>query len=286
MMNILRLILAVLTLVSVYTLAKADSSYEALRLYDVSKGKETNLPGILPDLEQKKIILVGEHHTTESHHRTQLAIIQYLHEAGMTVAVGLEMFRSESQSVLDQWYLGNLGQEDFQKAYYDNWGYPWHLYGPLFEYARLKKIPLIGLNLPREVTQKVARGGFNSLSKEEKGMLPIVECNVGAEYMAFIRRAYGAHAHGQINFDNFCEAQLVWDKVMAIHAQRYLESNPDRVMIILAGTGHAWKKGIPEQIRQRSSLPYAVILPEVSDAIEKTTISTKDADYLVLSLKP
>jgi uncharacterized iron-regulated protein len=286
MINILRLILAFLTLVSVDTLVKADSSDEALRLYDVSKGKETNLPGILPDLQQKKIILVGEHHTTESHHRAQLAIIQYLHEARMPVAVGLEMFQSDNQSVLDQWYLGNLGQEDFQKAYYDNWGYPWHLYGPIFEYARLEKIPLIALNIPREVTQKVARGGFNSLSKEEKGMLPIVGCNVGTEYMAFIKRAYGAHAHGQINFDNFCEAQLVWDKVMAIHAQRYLESNPDRVMIILAGTGHAWKKGIPEQIRQHSSLPYAVILPEVPDAIEKSTISPEDADYLVLGVTP
>jgi len=286
MINILRPILAVLTLVSACAPVKADPSYEALKIYDVATRQETHLSGILPDLKQKKIILVGEHHTNESHHRAQLAIIQYFHEAGMPVVVGLEMFRSESQSILDQWYQGNLDEKDFQKAYFDNWGYPWPLYAQIFEYARSKKIPLIGLNIPREVTQKVARGGFNSLSKEEKGMLPVVECNVGAEYMAFIKRAYGAHAHGQINFDNFCEAQLVWDKVMAIHAQRYLESNPDRVMIILAGTGHAWKKGIPDQIRQRSSLPYAVILPEVSDAIEKTTISTKDADYLVLSFTP
>jgi uncharacterized iron-regulated protein len=204
----------------------------------------------------------------------------------MPLAVGLEMFRSESQPILDQWYQGTLDEKDFQKAYFDNWGYPWPLYAQIFEYARSKEIPLTGLNIPREVTQKVARGGFNSLSKKEKGMLPVVECNVSAEYMAFIKRAYGAHAHGQMNFDNFCEAQLVWDKVMAIHAQRYLDSNPDRVMIILAGTGHAWKKGIPEQIRQLSSLPYAVILPQVPDAIEKTTISTKDADYLVLSVTP
>jgi uncharacterized iron-regulated protein len=286
MIDILRPILMVLILVLVHTLSNADFRYEALKIYEVATGKETYLSGTLPELKQKKIILVGEHHTNESHHRAQLAIIQYLHEAGMPLAVGVEMFRSESQPILDQWYQGTLDEKDFQKAYFDNWGYPWPLYAQIFEYARSKKIPLIGLNIPREVTQKVARGGFNSLSKKEKRMLPVVECNVGAEYMAFIKRAYGAHAHGQMNFDNFCEAQLVWDKVMAIHAQRYLDSNPDRVMIILAGTGHAWKKGIPEQIRQLSSLPYAVILPQVPDAIEKTTISTKDADYLVLSVTP
>jgi uncharacterized iron-regulated protein len=196
----------------------------------------------------------------------------------------MEMFRSDSQPVLDRWYQEKMDEKDFQKAYYDNWGYPWPLYAHIFEYARLKKIPLIGLNIPRAVTQKVARSGFDSLSKEEKEMLPIVECKVSPDYMAFIKRAYGAHAHGQMNFDNFCEAQLVWDKVMALHAQRYLESNPERVMIILAGTGHAWKKGIPEQLRLRSSLPYAVILPEDPDAVEKTTITTKDADYLILDL--
>ena len=132
----------------------------------------------------------------------------------------------------------------------------------------------------------MAREGFNSLSKKERGVLPVVECNVGAEYMAFIKRAYGAHAHGQMNFDNFCEAQLVWDKVMAIHALRYLATHPDKVMIILTGTGHAWKRGIPDQIRQRSSLPYTVMLPEVPDAIEKSTISPEDADYLILSVTP
>jgi hypothetical protein len=55
-------------------------------------------------------------------------------------------------------------------------------------------------------------------------------------------------------------------------------------MIILAGTGHAWKKGIPAQLRLRSSLPYAVILPEAPDAVEKTTITANDADYLILDL--
>ena len=282
MINILRLILIVLMFVLAHTPARAASSHEDLRLYDVAQGKETNLSGILSDLRQKKVILVGEHHTNERHHSAQLTIIQSLHEIGMPVAVGLEMFRSDSQPILDRWYQGKLDEKDFQEAYYHDWGYPWPLYGRIFDYARIKKIPLIGLNVPREVTQKVAREGFDALSDKEKEDLPFVECKVDPDYMAFIKRAYGAHAHGQMNFDNFCEAQLVWDKVMAVHAQGYLESNPDRVMIILAGTGHAWKRGIPEQIRLRSSLSYAVILPEVPGSTERKSVSTKDADYLIV----
>lgn len=287
MINILRPILTALMLVFVQDLsAAADSGPGSLRMYDVATGKETPLSGILPDLKRKKIILVGEHHTNESHHRAQLTVLRFLHEAGIPVAVGMEMFRSESQPILDQWCQGKLDEKALQKAYDDDWGYPWPLYAQILEYARSRKIPLVGLNIPREVTQKVAREGFNSLSKEERGKLPIVECNVGAEYMAFIKRAYGAHAHGRMNLTNFCEAQLVWDKVMAIHAERYLESNPGRVMILLAGTGHAWKNGIPAQIRKTSSLPCSVILPEVSGAIERATISLEDADYLVLDVTP
>ena len=71
---------------------------------------------------------------------------------------------------------------------------------------------------------------------------------------------------------------------MAIHALRYLESNPALAMVILAGTGHAWKKGIPEQLRQYSSLPYAVILPQVSDHIDRGSVTTGDADYVILGL--
>jgi len=225
-----------------------------LLLYDVARGEEKRLSAVLERLVEKRIILVGEHHTNETHHKAQLTIITALHERGVPLAVGLEMFRADSQGLLDQWVRGETGEEAFRKAYEENWGYPWTLYREIFEYGRHKKIPLVGLNVPREVTQKVARRGFKSLSDREKGSLPFVECKVDPDYMAFIRKAYGAHAHGKLDFSNFCEAQLVWDKAMAIHALRYLESNPDSTMVILAGTGHAWKKGIPEQLRQRSSL--------------------------------
>jgi uncharacterized iron-regulated protein len=101
--------------------------------------------------------------------------------------------------------------------------------------------------------------------------------------MDFIKKAYGAHAHGKLNFTYFCEAQLVWDKVMAINALAYLKNNPQLSMVLLAGSGHAWKRGIPEQIRQRSKLPYTVILPKVSGHIEPGAVTDKDADYIVLA---
>lgn len=260
----------------------ANRKSENYRLFDVERGKETTLVQALSNLRKKRIILVGEHHNQKSHHMAQFLIIQALHDSGVSVAIGLEMFRTESQNALDRWVSGKMSERDFQKVYYENWNFPWPFYSKIFEYARTMKIPLVGLNVSRAITQQVARRGFQSLSKGEKEKLPNVVCRVDRDYMAFIKKAYGAYAHGRLNFTYFCEAQLVWDKVMAINALEYLKANPKFSMILLTGTGHAWKKGIPEQIRQRSELPYTVILPHVPGKIELGDVSVKEADYIML----
>ena len=255
-----------------------------MRLFDLAKKKKTKLAEALPGLQGKKIVLVGEQHDRKGHHAAQLEIIKSLHRSGAPVSIGLEMFRTSNQDALDQWVNGRRSEKEFQKVFYDNWGFSWSLYSMIFGFAREAKIPIVGLNVPRAVTQQVARGGFRSLSEEQRANLPFVECRVDPEYMDFIQRAYGAHGHGQMNFTNFCEAQLVWDKAMAVHALRYVKKNPDRTFVLLAGIGHAWKKGIPEWIKESSSLTYAVLLPEIPENLEKDTITLEDADYLMLGI--
>jgi uncharacterized iron-regulated protein len=258
----------------------AENAKETLCLYDVAASRKTPLSKALPHFKDKKIILVGEHHTEGSHHRLQLNLIESLDEAGTPLAIGLEMFRADAQNALDRWVRGKIPESEFQAIYKDNWGFPWPLYRDIFNYARESRIPLVGLNVPRDITRKVAREGFESLSQEERSALGRVACDVDQPYMDFIKRAYGAHAHGQLNFTYFCEAQLVWDTAMAFHALQYLKANPGVSMVLLAGTGHAWKKGIPEQIRRRSSLPYVVVLPQIENAVENENITLDDADYI------
>ena len=47
---------------------------------------------------------------------------------------------------------------------------------------------------------------------------------------------------------------------------------------------YAQKAAIPRQIRSRSQLPYAVILPEVPGKMDAHTVGKDDADYLMLDL--
>lgn len=254
-------------------------------MYDLAQEKVATFSEILPRLIKNRIILVGEFHNEKSHHEIQLHIIRAIFESGVPLAIGFEMFESENQSTLDKWVSGKLKVKEFKKVYYENWNFPWALYSPIFEYAKKNRIPMVGLNVSRNITRQVSQMGFKSLSQKQKGKLSEVYCRVDKEYMDFIKNAFGAHAHGELNFTYFCEAQLIWDNVMAINALEFLDKNPDYSIILITGSGHARKKGVPHQIRKRSELPYTVILPEVPGSISPETITHKDADYIMMVRK-
>jgi len=254
------------------------------RIYDLNRGRETVISEVLPALKQNRIIIVGEHHSNRNHHIAQVDVIRSLKESGVQVAVGLEMFRSDSQQALNRWVEGEMSEEEFQKIFYDNWSFSWSDYRVIFDYARKEKIPMIGLNVPRDITRQVSKQGFESLDETQKGKLSDITCRVDKAYMDYIKKAFGTHAHGNLNFTYFCEAQLVWDNVMAINALEYLNRNPAAVVVVLTGTGHARKNAIPRQIRQRSQVPHAVILPEVKGLIDLETVGKNDADYIMLDL--
>lgn len=277
-----KIITAILLVVALGTVGWVKQDSLNHRMFDLNQQKELSLAQALTTLRKNRIVLVGEHHTNKQHHRAQLNVIQALKDAGVQVAVGLEMFRNDSQPDLDRWISGDLDEKRFEKIFYDNWGYPWPDYRMIFKYARDHRIPMIGLNVPREITRQVSREGFKSLSQEQKGKLAEVSCIVDQQYMNYIRKAFGGHAHGQLNFIYFCEAQLVWDSAMAVYSLDYLKRHPEAVVVILTGTGHAQKGAVPRQIRARSNLPYAVILPEISGRIDPETITSNDADYIIL----
>ena len=255
------------------------------RLLRVADGRILSLADTVKDLSKCRLVFVGEVHTNQRDHRAQLEIIRALKKSAAPVVIGLEMFRRESQPDLDRWIQGELSEKEFEQIYYQNWNYPYPLYKDIFLYARDHKIPMVGLNVPPEVTKQVARAGFDSLSPKQRGDLPMVTCRVEPEYLAFIRRSLAMHGHGGLDFIRFCEAQLVWDTAMAWSLLGYLGKNPEATVVVVAGSGHSWKKGIPAQIRQRAGLPLRVILPEVPGRVDKENIALNEADYVWLGLE-
>ena len=254
---------------------------EVLRVRD---GTIMTFDEMVGKAKKAEIVFVGELHDFPEHHLLELNIIRTLHESDTPLVIGLEMFRADSQKSLDNWVSGTLKLDKFLPVYYDNWRQDWTLYQDIFSYAREHHIPLIGLNIPDKIAEAVANKGFTSLTADEKKQLPPeITCDIDPTYMAFIRKAYADHARSvDRKFLNFCEAQMVWDKSMAWHLVQYLNKHPGKKMVVLAGVGHAWKRGIPEQVGRFSKYPSIVILPVVPGQVEPDSVTVRDADYVVL----
>jgi len=251
------------------------------KLVRVSDRTEVEPAEFIAEAGGARLVFVGEHHSDRSHHRLQLRIIRALHEAGMDIAVGVEMFRAGDQEVLDRWVAGETTEKEFKEAYYEFWKLDWSLYDDIFLYARKEGIPVVGLNVPRALIGQVFDEGFGSLTEEQLAIMPGATCDVDAEYEEFIREAMGRHDHGEGDtFKKFCEAQMVWDTTMAHRAVEYLRDHPEKAMVVLAGSAHSWKRGIPRQVERLSDLPYLVILPESEDDLKVEAVSSEDADYI------
>lgn len=251
-------------------------------VWDLREKVQLPLRRALPDIAAPGLVYVGEAHDSKEDHGAQLAVIHALRREGADVVVGLEMIDHAHQPFLDDWVAGQLPERRMQEIFMQDWGFPWSLYRPIFVYCKDHRVPMVALNVPREITRKVAREGFAALDREDLGQLPPISCDLHPDYEAFLRRALGGHGQGQ-TFTRFCEAQLVWDTAMAIYALEYLEQVPGVTLVALCGTVHAWKLAIPSQVARLTpeEVRQRVLLPYVPDRLTPELLDTQDADYLL-----
>lgn len=251
-------------------------------IMSVADGRVMEFPEFVEKIKGYRLIFVGEMHDEKWTHRAQLKVISALRDSGLNVTIGMEMFRKEGQEDLDRWVAGETSEEEFVRVYRKNWGLPWEQYREIFLYARDNRVHIEALNLSRKIIHQVFTRGFKSLSTEELRELGDVECSVDKPYEEFIREAMEEHDLKDASFQNFCEAQMVWDTTMARNSTGYLNGHPGTALVVLAGTGHSWKRGIPAQVKKRSDVKFVVVLPEAGDKPARGNVTTKDADYLWL----
>jgi uncharacterized iron-regulated protein len=236
---------------------------------------------LVPELANKRVIYVGESHTRYDHHLLQLEVIRQLHSLNPELAIGMEFFQQPFQQYLDAYIRGELDEKEMLRRteYYDRWRYDYRLYAPILRYAREHGIPLIALNLPAEITQKVGRDGMESLSDEERAQLPDEIDRSDNNYTQRLKEIYNHHPEGQApNFEQFLTSQLLWDEGMAQRIVDYLNANPHRRMVVLAGSGHlAYGSGIPNRVARRLPVDSSLIINNWEGTLEPTV-----ADILLL----
>lgn len=230
----------------------------------IEVSKALRLEDIIDRLVDKKIIYVGEQHDRYEHHLTQLEVIKVLKEKGFDIAIGMEMFIHKNQKALDDYIDGKIDEREFlrQSQYFKTWGFDYVLYRDILNFARDNRIPVIALNIPREIVNKVGRFGIKSLSEDEKKELPSEMDMTDEEYKQRLKETFEKHEESdERDFENFYQSQIIWDEIMAQRIDEYTKENPSKKMVIIVGGGHlTYSSGIPKRAFRRNNLPYAVIL--------------------------
>jgi len=130
---------------------------------------------IMDNMAKKRIIYVAETHTSEEDHALQLRIIRAMHERDPRLAIGMEMFNRDTQEALDEFTSGSLDEKQFLKKsrYFTNWGFDYCLYRNILQFARRQHIPVIALNLDKEiVSDTFKKDGIAGLDSKVKSTLP------------------------------------------------------------------------------------------------------------------
>ena len=199
-------------------------------------------------LGKARLVFLGESHTSAEFHRVQLLMIRELHRAGRKVLVGLEMYPVAEQPALDLWNGGTLSETEFveKSRWYRNWGYHWNYYRDIFLFCREAKIPLHGVNVPRELVSDVRKRGFDALTAEQKALIPpridVDNADHRRLFRAFFEDSDTMHSASmpEAMWDGMFRAQCTWDAAMAWNAVAALKktNDPNAVMVVLIGSGH------------------------------------------------
>jgi uncharacterized iron-regulated protein len=223
---------------------------------------------VLEAARRARVVLLGENHDDAAHHRWQLDTLAALHRANPDLVLGAEMFPRRLQPVLDAWSRGELDDATFlqQTEWEKTWGFGAEMYMPIFRFARDHHIPLRGLNVERSEVRKVSAGGWAALDPGLRAELGTPAAPL-EEYRITLRKVFDAHlTHlpedrrpGAEAFERFVEAQLLWDRAMAVGIASQAGSRP---VVAIMGSGHIrFGHGVPHQLRDLAITSVYSLVP-------------------------
>jgi uncharacterized iron-regulated protein len=269
-------------------LAQASGAPQApaahYRAFD-SKGRAVRVEEIVSALGDADVLFVGETHNDPVAHLLEAELLRRADESyGLSsqkrrpVALSLEMFERDVQTVVDE-YLGGLIQERHFLLSSRPWSNYQTDYRPLVEYAREHRLPVIAANAPARYVSRVSGLGPDSLrelSSTAKAWLPPqplppASAAYAAKFNSFMQGgpAQPAGTNAQANPHggaHLLEAQALRDASMAYAVADFLKRHHDALVVQVNGTFHSEEHlGVPEQLAHYRPKARVIIVTIVPD---------------------
>lgn len=207
-------------------------------------GRPATTDQIVNAMADHDVVFLGEQHDDAVGHAVQFEIFKRIVEKyalDRRVALSLEMFERDVQTVLDEYLNGLITEQHFLLSSRPWGNYRWD-YKPLVELAKEKKLPVIAANAPRRYVNMVSRGGraaLNGLSREAKRWLaPLPYADPSPAYAGKFRALMGNSPEAAGRIDNILSSQSLWDATMADSVARYLKETKKALVVHLNGSFH------------------------------------------------
>lgn len=240
-----------LTLKSAFWLVICPYAAMAGNFYDGFINNKITLEEIALAFRPRQVVVASEFHGNPAHHKNQLDILKIASKKINNISVGMEFFEYPHQELVDQFLAGILSEFDFLKAI--QWKGNFGNYRDQVLFAKNSEGLVTGttraLNFPRRLSGKVAKGGLNNLTDEEKKMIPPRFALGKNSYFERFANTMKEHATPE-QIQNYFAAQSLWDDSMAWQTSEYLKSHPNDFFVIIVGEFHlAYLDGLVARLR-------------------------------------
>ena len=207
------------------------------------------------------VVYVGETHDQLQDHLAQLEALQAMREArGSKIVVGFEMLDTTLQPVLDDYAAGSINEQEFlvKTDWPNEWGFDFDLYKPLFDFIRENKLKALALNVPKKIISKIASGGLEALSSEDKQYLPEkIEITKHKKYTDYIKKSFAAHGDDPmtktLKFENYLASICACNEGMGSRLADFMIRNPEYSALAIVWNGHVmYNAAIPASVKARA----------------------------------
>ena len=230
-------IFALLLLVTGQVFAQEKPAYKIFH----ANGKPATYEELLQAARKTDVFFFGEQHNNPICHWLQMELTRELFEQkNGALTLGAEMFERDDQILLDEYLAGQISQKNFEEEakLWKNYATD---YKPLVEFAKSKKIPFIGTNIPRRYANLVFRSGLESLqqvSDAGKALIAPLPIEVDLKLPGYqnMMQMMAGHGGGSPN-ENFPKSQASKDATMGYFIAQNLQRG--RLFIHYNGSYHS-----------------------------------------------
>jgi uncharacterized iron-regulated protein len=286
-----------------------DTSGVHYRIYRPS-GESISFETLISEIDPADVVFVGEEHDDPIGHFLQARLFQGLHERrvaagnGRAVALSLEMFTTDVQSIVDEYLQGLISERSFRSS-----SNPWQNYEtdyrPSVEYAKENGLAVIAANAPRRYASRVTSNGPESLldlsENARQWLAPLPYAQASEPYIAQWNETMRENSHGTDDdsdadmpiddtvamYPNMLAAQSLWDATMAYSIAKGLLRDPGSSVIHFVGAFHVENRtGIPEHLlRYRPGTKICIISMRSKESLNMFEKESDAAlgDYIIVT---